>query len=89
MANKNLAHTQINKLLRVSTAVIQYPVQDWGSDYCQYETYIFSDDPRIRTKQIIHGTSHEDNDEELTKVSIKKHKGISEELLSKFSLLPE
>lgn len=76
MTSKNLAHTQITPLVRVSTAMIHYPIQAWGGDYCQFETFIFSDDPRIKSKQTIYGTSHEEDDERLTKISLKGHENI-------------
>jgi hypothetical protein len=74
----DLGKTQITDKIRVSSAALYYQA-DFG-DYYQYETWIFSDDIRQRSKQVIHGTSlyTSKNLEDKTK---KVHKYISDNLL--------
>jgi len=56
MGSQNLAHDQITPEVRVSTAAIHYPCDAaWGERW-QIETVVFSDDPRQRFLQIIHGS---------------------------------
>lgn len=51
--NIDLGKTQITDKIRVSSAAIFYD-EVFGRRY-QIETFIFSDDPKISTQQIIHG----------------------------------
>lgn len=53
--NKDLGKTRITDTIRVSSAAIQCS-SHFGT-YWQYETWIFSDDPRQRNRQVVHGTS--------------------------------
>jgi len=55
MKNLDLGKTQITDKVRVSSAAIFY--ENFPVDYYQFETFIFSDDPAIKSKQIIHGSS--------------------------------
>jgi len=52
-ANIDLAKTQITQDIRVSSAAL-YREEYFGS-YWMVETWIFSDDPRQQSHQIIHG----------------------------------
>lgn len=57
MRNIDLAKTQITASIRVSTAAI-WREEHFGK-YFIVETWIFSDDPRQKSRQIIHGTPSE------------------------------
>lgn len=55
----NLGKTRITDQIRISSAAIHYEAAGvCGDDYFQYETFIFSDDPRQRTRHVIHGTAY-------------------------------
>lgn len=55
--NFNIAATQINDLIRVSSAAIFYGHEN----RFQVETWIFSSDPNHQPRQFIHGSCHEDD----------------------------
>ena len=52
MESRSLAHTRITPKIRVSTAAL--PREDYWGNWMLIETWIFSDDPRQRSTQIIH-----------------------------------
>lgn len=52
--NIDLGKTKISDAVRVSSAAIYY--EEWFGDFYQLETFIFSDDPKIKGRQIIHKT---------------------------------
>ena len=79
--NIDIAKTQITDKIRVSSAALFYE-ELFGSFY-QYETWVFSDDPKQPSKMVIHGTYHELNDQLETKTKII-HEYISNELIDKF-----
>jgi hypothetical protein len=79
--NISIAKTQISDLIRVSSAAIFYNYQN---TYYQYETWVFSDDARQPSRQIIHGTDTVLNDRLLTKTKVI-HDFVSDELKEKFS----
>ena len=86
--NKNLASTIITNKIRVSTAAIYY--DEWFGERWQIETFIFSEDERIKTSQVaIHGnvSSEEDVIESKGKIiekAIKIHHYISHNLLNNY-----
>lgn len=83
--NIDLGKTQITLLIRVSSAAIFYE-EYFGNRY-QIETLIFSDDPRQRFKQIIHGSCSGDNEnlaDHLVKKCQKIHKQIADNLMNKY-----
>lgn len=88
--NTNLNSSVINGKIRVSTAIIYYDSVNayYPYPYLQYETYIFSDDKRQKTKQIIHGTSGKNGSIFLEKKSKKIHKHISNNLKKRFETSP-
>jgi hypothetical protein len=51
--NIDLGKTQITDLIRVSSAALHR--DEWFGSYWLVETWVFSDDPRQRTFQVIHG----------------------------------
>lgn len=53
--NFNIASTIITDKIRVSSAAIFY--EEFFGNYYLLETWIFSDDPTIKSRQIIHGTT--------------------------------
>lgn len=59
MKSRNLASTIITPKIRVSSGVIDYDAAP--VPYTQYETFIFSNDPSQRTRQIIHGTDFQES----------------------------
>ena len=77
-SNIRIIHTQITPTIRVSTAGIFYE-EMWGPRF-QYETWCFSDDPKQKTFQVIHGSCRE-IDQHYLKKSIKVHKYISDNLI--------
>lgn len=77
--NKDLGHTVITDKIRVSSAAIKSFSPHTG-EYYQYETFIFSDDERQKTRQVIHGTSDNNNDEYLTALTKKIHRRIADNL---------
>jgi hypothetical protein len=56
MKSIDLGKTKITDSIRVSSAAILYD-ENWFGDYYQYETWIFSDDPKIKSRMFIWGTS--------------------------------
>jgi hypothetical protein len=52
--NISIIHTRITDKIRVSSAAIYY--DEYFGDRYQYETWCFSDDPRQRSFQVIHGS---------------------------------
>lgn len=56
LENFNIASTIITDKIRVSSAAIFYENSFFG-DYYQLETWVFSTDPTVKNKQIIHGTT--------------------------------
>lgn len=55
MESVDLGKTQITDKIRVSSAAILYAHEPWGPRW-QVETWIFSDDRRQASRQIIHGS---------------------------------
>ncbi len=51
-----LPKTQITDKIRVSSAAIHYPHDAFGERW-QFETWIFSDDPRQCSRHVIHGSA--------------------------------
>ena len=76
--NMRIRQTQITPLIRVSTAGIFYE-EYWGNRF-QYETWCFSNDPKQRSFQVIHG-SYCGISPVFIKRSLKIHKYISDGLL--------
>ena len=72
--NKSIAHTKITDKIRVSTAAIQSSFQ--YDTYYQYETWCFSEDPRQRTFQKIHGTDSRNDNKHMIRDAIKVHSYI-------------
>lgn len=79
--NIDIAKTQVTDKIRVSSAALFYE-ESFGNFY-QYETWVFSEDPKQPYKQVIHGTYHEPNDQLLNKTKII-HEYISNELIDQF-----
>lgn len=79
--NINIDKTQITEKIRVSSAAVFY--NEMFGNFYQYETWIFSDDARQPSKQVIHGTYPEPSDQLLTKTKII-HEYISNELKERF-----
>lgn len=77
--NVDLGKTQITPLIRVSSAAIFYEESEIHP-YFQYETFIFSSDPRQETKQIVHGTNPYGWSKKLEAKTVKIHNYISENL---------
>lgn len=75
--NIKIMQTQITPEIRVSTAGIFYNEQ-WGERF-QYETWCFSDNPKQKSFQVIHGSSGWVNFHYLTE-SIKVHRYIADNL---------
>lgn len=75
--SENLARTQVTPLIRVSTAAIDYE-EPFPRE--QLETWIFSDDPRQRSRQIIHRRGRAD--------AVRVHRHIASNLLARFSACP-
>jgi len=75
--NIRIIQTQITPEIRMSTAGIFYNEQ-WGERF-QYETWCFSDDPKQRSFQVIHGSCGW-LDQHYLKKSIKIHRYISSNL---------
>lgn len=82
MAAIDLGKTIVTDKIRVSSAAI-FMSAHFGK-YTQYETWIFSDDPKQKNHQIIHGTSPGYELFEIyVKEAIKVHDYISGNLLKK------
>jgi len=83
MENLNLGKTRITDTIRVSSAGIAYQETEWGVPYYQYETFIFSDNPKFRTRMFIWGTSsgHEPL-EKMGKLTERAHRRIAKVMLS-------
>jgi hypothetical protein len=75
--NIRIMHTQITPEIMVSTAGIFYD-EMWGERF-QYETWCFSDDPKQKSFQVIHGSCGL-VDPYYLKKSIKIHRYISSNL---------
>lgn len=90
-SNINFGKTQITDKIRVSTAAI-YSAAHFG-EYWQVETWCFSDDPRQRSFQVIHGTSGildgEFHDHRLRLIAEKVHKQIACNLIRKYTVIGE
>lgn len=82
--NYDLGKTAITDKIRVSSAIVRYPNGGTIPEYFQYETWIFSDDLRQKSTQVIHGTSHEEHDIYYVRLAKKVHKQISQNLKDKF-----
>lgn len=84
LPNIDLGKTQITDNVRVSSAAIYY--DEWFGERYQLETFIFSNDKRIRTTQIIHKSimpSYLDNyKDEITKI----HNYISDNVKRKLCI---
>lgn len=79
--NYDLGKTQITENIRVSSAAIFYEAE--FGNYFQYETFVFSDSPKIKSRQIIHG-SNCGKSESLENKTRKIHDYISSNLQRKF-----
>lgn len=79
--NYDLGKTQITENIRVSSTAIFY--EAWFGNYFQYETFVFSEDPKIKSRQIIHG-SNVGKSESLENKTRKIHDYISRNLQRKF-----
>jgi hypothetical protein len=84
MENKDLGKTQITDKIRVSSASIFYAHNEWGGVYHQYETWIFSSDPTIKSRQFIWGSSTYESDK-LKMLTENAHRRISKIMNVKFS----
>lgn len=76
--NIDLGKTKITDLVRVSSAAIYYDMGHY--QYYQFETFIFSYDARIKTRQVIHGSCQHFNGT-LADKTIKIHEYISNNLI--------
>jgi len=77
----NLGHTQVTEAIRVSSAALEreYPGHHW-----LVETWCFSDDPRQRSFQIIHGTTGSiEEDHPVVKICHRIHHYVVEGLRKK------
>lgn len=84
MKNVNIGATKITDLIRVSTAAIAYDT-NWFGSYYQYETFIFSDDPNLKTRMFIWGTSSgEELSDKYIKLCETAHRRISKVMLNKY-----
>jgi hypothetical protein len=82
MENKNLGITRITDLIRVSTAAIAYE-NNWFGSYYQYETFIFSSDPKFKTRMFIWGTSSgEKLSDKYVRLSETAHRRISKVMIN-------
>lgn len=84
MKTQDLGKTQISDNIRVSSAAIFY--EAWFGNYFQVETWIFSENPLIKSKQIIHGTCNEYLNYKLVAKCEKVHDYISNNLIAKLAL---
>lgn len=82
MENVDLGKTRITDKIRVSSAAIYYGNAFFGS-YYQLETFIFSDDERQKSRQIIHYTTSSVTENDKERIAII-HTRISNGLLAKF-----
>lgn len=82
--NVDLGKTQITDKIRVSSAAIFR--EEYFGKYWLIETWIFSDDPRQRNTQIIHGSPSGDTPSRVFCDKAKKvHQYISSNLQKKFA----
>jgi len=79
-SNIRIIQTQITDDIRVSTAGIFYE-EHWGNRF-QYETWCFSNNPKQKSFQVIHG-SYSRVDFYYLRKSIKIHRYISDNLKKK------
>lgn len=83
MENLNLGKTKISDTMRVSSAGIAYEHTEWGVPYYQYETFIFSDNPKFKTRMFIWGTSNGRNpSEKMKELTERAHRRIAKVMLS-------
>ncbi len=86
--NIDLGKTQITPLIRVSSAALYR--EDWPSNYWLVETWIFSDDPRQRNRQIIHGDASafagSKRLSDLSDTARRIHAQIAKNLIRKYTL---
>jgi len=83
--NFRIIHSQITPLIRVSTAAILYSgFAESPVPYYLYETWCFSKDPRRKSFQVVHGTSHDVDFWMLTR-AIKTHRHIANNLKEIFA----
>ena len=71
----NLASERFSPPVRVSTAAVP-GCHSYGY-YLQYETWIFSEDPRFRSRQWIWGTSPIPSEGKLKKRALRGHRLIT------------
>jgi len=83
LPNIDLGKTQITDKIRVSSAAIFY--QEMFGDYYQVETWIFSDDERIKSKMQIHGTCGREIPQQLITHAQTFHRRISKMLIKKYN----
>lgn len=80
--NVDIGKTRITDKIRVSSAIIFYEIGTMY--YFQYETWVFSDDDRQKSRQFIHGTSLFKTDK-LAAKTITFHRRATQILLHKFN----
>ena len=77
--NVDLGKTKITDKIRVSSAAIFYDMGHFV--YYPFETWIFSDGPAQRSRQVIHGTHHSISERMIHKTK-KVHDYIAKNLLN-------
>lgn len=78
MKNIDLGKTQIIDDIRVSSAAIAYEFTEWGVPYYQYETWIFSDNSKCKSRMFIWGTSNgREPYQKMVGLTMRAHKRIS------------
>ena len=83
LPNVDLGKTQITDKIRVSSAAIFY--QELFGNFYQLETFIFSDDKRLKTRMFIHlTTAGEEIPEKYKELVARFHRRISKILLSQY-----
>lgn len=80
--NIDLGKTQITESIRVSSAAIFY--DEWFGKRYQIETWIFSDDKRLKSRMFLHFSHHDKNIPQKHKDLVTRfHNRISKILKSK------
>jgi hypothetical protein len=83
----DLGKSQITPIIRVSSAALMR--DDWWGSWWLVETWIFSDDPRQKSRQIIHGDSGAGGGrpphERICATARKVHGQIAENLRRRFA----
>lgn len=84
LPNIDLGKTQITDKIRVSSAAI-YNDGNWFGAYYQIETWIFSEDERIKSKMQIHDTCGREIPDSLINHAKTFHRRISKMLIKKLN----